>query len=101
MLDKNDEKKMVSIVGEALEQIVLPQFEKMGNRFDTVENRLGTVENRFGTIEKKMDEEFKDVHNSLNRIETTLNASIKRQDNFSDDLEVLNKRVLKLEPKKI
>ena len=88
------DKKLVSIVGEALEQIVLPEFEKISERFDKVDKR-------FDEIDKKLvahDEEFVDVHNSLNRIELKLDAVVVRQDNQGDDILKIQK-VLKLEPK--
>jgi len=78
MLDKNDKKEIriivTKVVGTALEQVVLPEFEKIGKKL------------------AEHDEQFVDVHNSLNRIETLAKSEIK----YVDDL---SKRVVKLETK--
>lgn len=83
MLDKNDETKiekiMVKVVGNALEQIVLPRFQ--------------TLEDDFGKHKDENQEQYTEIIDLLNRIETLAKSEIKYVDDLSG-------RVLKLEIKK-
>jgi len=80
------DKKLVSIVGEALEQIVLPELQIIK---DEVGNLKETVNKGF----KENIEQHTEIINSLNRVETLAKSEIKYVDNLSG-------RVLKLETKK-
>ncbi len=42
------------VVGEALEQVVLPRLAEHDERFEAIESRLGGVESRLGRIEANM-----------------------------------------------
>ena len=87
MLDKNDKKEiriiMTKVVGTALEEIVLPDIQKIDERLE-----------KHGERFKKIDERFNNIDASLNRIETLAKSEIK----YVDDL---SKRVVKLETKSV
>jgi hypothetical protein len=81
MLEKNDKKTISLIVIEALDTLIIPRLEIIDKDI------------------KGLKEDVSDLHNTTNRIELKLNAVVKVEDEHSDKIVNLNKRVLKLEHK--
>jgi len=81
------DKKMVSIVGEALEQVVLPELQNIRDDIAGVKKDISNIK-----------DDISDLHDTTNRIDIKLNSVVKRQDSQGDDIIKIQK-VLKLEPK--
>jgi len=94
MLDKNDEKIIekivnkvtIKVVGSALEEIVLPRIQKLED---------GSVDLKVNVTDLK--EDVTELKGATARIELKLDAVVKRQDDQSDKITHIDKRVLKLE----
>ncbi len=58
MLDKNDLEQIrgvvQEVVGDALEEIVLPRFEAIDRRFDGIDQRFVGVDQRFEGIDRRL-----------------------------------------------
>ncbi|HBO60673.1 TPA: hypothetical protein DD449_03240 [Candidatus Berkelbacteria bacterium] len=97
----NEDKKDVRLImGEVLEQIVLPQMQeikdtlkKHDEQFKIIDGRFNGIDERLDGIDERLDgqeEKIDDLQISLNRVETLAKSEIKFVDDLSD-------RVLKLE----
>ncbi len=114
MLDKNDETKiakiMVKVVGNALEQIVLPEIQDLKDDVFGLKEDMKIVKEDVSGLKKDMKivkedvgvlkedvsvlrEDVSDLQDTTNRVETLAKNEIKYVDSLSD-------RVLKLETKK-
>ena len=85
-MTKEDKKEVGLILGEVLEQMVLPRFQELEDSFKEhkEENKKQFEENL---------EQHTEIINSLNRVETLVKSEIKYVDDLSG-------RVLKLEKSK-
>ena len=83
-MTNNQRREMISVVGEALEQVVLPKFEKLEKKIDQ------------GF--EKLNEDVFELKDTTVRTELKLNSVVERQDKQNDNILKINK-VLKLEPK--
>ncbi len=81
-MNSKDKKDISLIILDALDKVVIPQFDKMYEKFE------------------EHDERFGDIDNSLTRIELKLDNEVKRNDEQSIKITKLNTRVLKLEKSK-
>ncbi|KKQ18332.1 MAG: hypothetical protein US31_C0006G0063 [Berkelbacteria bacterium GW2011_GWA1_36_9] len=93
MLDKNDETKiekiMVKVVGNALEQIVLPRLQSIEDKQEEQGEKLTELADG--------SEYLKDT---VTRIELKFDSEVKRSDEHGVKIEKLNIKVLKLETKR-
>ena len=94
MLDKNDETKiekvMVKVVGNALEQIVLPRLQKIEDMQEEQGKKLTELTDDSGYLKDQ-----------VTRIDLKLDSEVKRHDEHGAKIEKLSTRVLKLEIKKV
>jgi len=96
MLDKNDEKIIEKIVREAINVSVKPEFVTVNRKLDaTMEMTAKNSEDI--TL---LRDDFGDMSYTVERIETKLDATIRRQDDASVKNSQLSRRVLKLESKR-
>ncbi len=82
-MNKQDKKEIKMVMGEALEEVVLPRLQKIED--DMV-------------VLKENDEE---LQLTTNRIEMKLDAEVERHDNISIKIDKIDKRVLKFEAKSL
>ena len=101
-MDKQDKKEIKMVMGEVLEEVVLPEIQEVKNKlsehdkkFETIENKLSKHDEKFESIE----EDVEDLQLTTNRIETKLDAQVERHHNLSIKIDKIDKRVLKLETK--
>ena len=87
-MDKKDKKEIKIVMGEVLEEVVLP-------RFQNIEDKLGEHDKKF----EKIEENVEDLQLTTNRIEMKLDAGVKRHNGLSLKFDQLDKRVLKIETK--
>ncbi len=98
-----EEKKLKSIVAEVLKETVVPRFDKVDTKLEKLESQNKTI---IGQVVQNseditiLQENVKDVLLTEERIETAVEASIRRQDSLSIKNDQLSRRVLKLEVKK-
>ncbi|MCL5407325.1 MAG: hypothetical protein M1429_02420 [Patescibacteria group bacterium] len=100
MLDKNDETKiekmMVRVVGNALEQVVLPRLQSIEDKQEKQNEKIESVNEKL----EKLDSDSEYLKDTTTRIELKLDSEVKRSDEHGAKIEKLNIKVLKLESKK-
>ena len=101
-MDKKDKKEIKMVMGEALEEVVLPRLQgiedKLGEhdkKFEKIEDDIGGLKEDVGGLK----EDVGDLQLTTNRIEMKLDAEVERHDNLSIKIDKVDKRVLKLETK--
>lgn len=101
MLDKNDEKIIQKIVLktvlEALDQVVLPQLQEIRDDVSVLKGDVSVLKG--DNVDLK--ENVSILQDTTYRMETKLDAEVKRKDVLSSKIEQIDKRVLRLESKKI
>lgn len=90
MIEK-DKKEFRLMMGEVLEEIVLPQIQE-------VRDDIAAFKAENKTEHKNMREDIDDLKDTTARTELKLNSVVKRLDGQGDQIIKINK-VLKLEPK--
>jgi len=68
-LAKQDKKDIALMMGEAIEELILPRFNEIDKRFDKVEADI-----------KEVKEDLEDVKLTVNRIETIQRSELNRVD---------------------
>ena len=89
-------------LNKVLDEKVIPEFKKVNERLDKVEKKLdATMEMTAKNSEEitLLKDDFSDMGYTVERIETKLDATIRRQDDASVKNYQLARRVLKLETK--
>lgn len=109
-LDKDDQKEIVKIVQGIIDKSVAPKLEKIEDHSKKHDEQLQTVNRKLdATMEmcaKNTEEitllrdDFTDTGYTMERIETKLDATIRRQDDASVKNSQLARRLLKLETKR-
>ncbi len=110
-MDPKEKKEMVELVGEVIDRKITPRLEKLEkgqSKLEAGQEKLGeqnqtiidqVVQNSEDITILQTD--IKDVLFTEERIETKVDASIRRQDDISIKCDQLNRRVLRLETKKV
>lgn len=94
-MDSND-KKIKSIMEQTLKDLVLPRLDKIEKKQNATMEAV--AENKVEIT--VLQEDVSDQGYTLERIETKLSSTTRRQDDFSIKADQLNRRVLRLESKK-
>ncbi len=94
-MDPND-KKIKSIMEHTLRDLVLPRLDKIEKKQNATMEAV--AENKVEIT--VLQEDVSDQGYTLERIETKLSSTTRRQDDFSVKADQLNRRVLRLESKK-
>lgn len=92
----SSEKKIKSIMEQALKDLVLPRLDKIEKKQNATMEAV--AENKVEIT--VLQEDVSDQGYTLERIETKLSSTTRRQDDFSIKADQLNRRVLRLETKK-
>ncbi len=92
MIEK-DKKEFRLLMGEVLEQVVLPEIQGVKDDVQGVKDEIKEFREENRKEHEENQEQHTDMINSINRVETLTKSEIK----YVDDL---SKRVLVLEPKK-
>lgn len=81
MLTKIDEKKITGIVIDAIQEVVIPAMDKMGDelnkKIDKLDTRLGRVETRLEQVDRKLDIMTAKVYthdSQIKKLETAISA---------------------------
>ncbi len=105
-MDPREKKEMAGIVGEAIDQKVVPRLAKLETMIPKVDKigesvefiREQVAENSIDITEMK--EDLSDSKFTIERIETRLHTVVKDQDSMDLKTKQMNRRVLRLESKK-
>ncbi|MCL5407323.1 MAG: hypothetical protein M1429_02410 [Patescibacteria group bacterium] len=109
-MNSNDKNDLEKVIGNALEKKIMPElkeirtklkehdekFEKHGKKLDAIMEAVAETKVEVTILQ----EDVSDHGFTLERIETKLSSTTRRQDDFSIKADQLNRRVLKLETKK-
>ena len=93
----SDDKKIKTVMTETLKELVLPRLDRIEKKIDATMEMTAKNSEEITILQ----ENVKDVLFTEERIETIVESSIRRQDTLSIKTDQLNRRVLKLETKKV
>lgn len=106
----SDDKKIKMIMEQALKELVVPKLDKIEKKQKEHDEQFvrvnGTLDATMEMVAQNseditvMQENVKDIGFTQERIETKLDASVRRQDDVSIKYDQLNRRVLRLATKK-
>lgn len=109
-MNPSEKKEFAEIVGGVIDKKVTPRLERLESGQKQLESGQGRLENLSKAIMEQvvqnpedvtiLQENVKDVLLTEERIETKVDASIRRQDDLSIKYDQVNRRVLHLESKK-
>lgn len=103
-MDPKEKKEMAQLVGEVIDQKVSPRLEKIEKKQSEHDEKLDAIMEQVATNSvdiTEMKEDVSDTKNTQERIETRLNSVVRNQDDINDKSRQLNRRVLRLEAKKV
>lgn len=86
-----------SIVNEAIEQLVMPQFDRLDTRLDKVENRLEKIEDDMSSFRyhlERIDQEIEQIKGEITDMQDMLSEDISAG---YKEVDILKERVLELE----
>ncbi|MBI4029925.1 hypothetical protein HY373_01970 [Candidatus Berkelbacteria bacterium] len=92
-MNQLEKKEMVRVVGEALEDVVLPQLQEIRDNVSIVKEDVKYLKEDV----KDLKEDVTDLKLTTYRIETKLNAEILRLDEHSIEMDNLKQKVSRLE----
>ena len=116
-MDPKEKKELALIVGHVIDEKVTPRLEKLEAGQQKISHRLEVLETgqkklsnqSMGIMEQVaknsedievIKEEITDMGYTVERVETRLDATLRRHDGLSIKTSQLNRRVLRLESKK-
>lgn len=85
--DKQEIREIVTdTVVAALEDIVIPRFERLENRMDNLEDRMGNLEDQMGSLETRMDKQEGETNDLRSEMRAGFASVNKRIDDLDDKL---------------
>ncbi|MBI2588461.1 hypothetical protein HYW31_01970 [Candidatus Berkelbacteria bacterium] len=99
-MNQLEKKEMVRVVGEALEDVVLPQLQEIRDNVSIVKEDVKYLKEDVKDLKedvKDLKEDVTDLKLTTYRIETKLNAEILRLDEHSIEMDNLKQKVSRLE----
>lgn len=109
-MDSKDKKEINKMFGQVVDEKIIPRLKKLEEKSDATMEALAETKEDVSLLKEDVSllkedvsilkEDFNDMGYTVERIETKLDASIRRQDDSSIKISQLNRRVLKLEAKK-
>lgn len=102
-MEQKEKKEMAEIIGKVVDEKVTPRLKRLEEKSNEHDRKLDTTMEMVAKNSEDIEmlkEDFTDTGYTLERIETKLDASIRRQDDASVKTSQLQRRVLRLESKK-
>lgn len=97
-MTEKDKKDFKLIVGEALEDVVLPQMQEIRDDIQIIKEDIVVIKEDVSVLKEDVStlkEDVQDLKNTTNRIEMRQNAEIIRSDQHGQRIERLEKACLK------